>query len=65
MALDPDSLKNKIVTELQAKGFVTEGKFAKSGDLAEAIANAVVAEITANAEVIIATGNSAGTYDVT
>ncbi len=65
MALDPDSLKEKVVTELKSKGFVTEGKFAKSGDLAEAIAKAVVAEIIENGEVVVTSGSSAGKYKIT
>ncbi len=64
MALDKGSLKAKIVKEMKGKGMVTEGEFAKAADLAEAIANAVVDEITANAMVVIGKGNSAGSYKV-
>lgn len=64
MPLDKSSLKAKIVKEMKGKGMVTEGEFAKAADLAEAIANAVVDEITSNAQVIVASGSSAGSYNV-
>ena len=64
MALSKESLKAKIVLELNAKGFVTEGEFARSAEMAEAIANAVVDEITQNATVLINAGSSAGSYSV-
>ncbi|ANU36275.1 hypothetical protein [Vibrio scophthalmi] len=65
MAITKHSLKQKIVKELNAKGFVTEGEFARSAEMAEAIANAVVDEITQNSEVVINAGSSAGSYKVT
>ncbi|MDD9154962.1 hypothetical protein PVK64_01985 [Aliivibrio sp. S4TY2] len=64
MALSKDSLKSKIVKEMNGKGMVTEGEFAKAADLAEAIANAVIDEITSNAMVIVDKGSSAGAYKV-
>ena len=64
MALDKGSLKAKIVKEMKGKGMVTEGEFAKAADLAEAIANAVVDEITANAMFVVDKGSSAGSYKV-
>ncbi|MBP3140844.1 hypothetical protein ACTFQF_06310 [Aliivibrio fischeri] len=64
MPLSNDSLKEKIVKEMNGKGMVTEGEFAKAADLAEAIANAVVEEITSNALVVIKKGSSAGSYNV-
>ena len=65
MALDKGSLKAKIVKEMKGKGMVTEGEFAKAADLAEAIANAVIDEITENAMVTINKGSSVGNYFVT
>ncbi|QXO19199.1 hypothetical protein [Vibrio ostreae] len=65
MALSKASLKQKIETEMKAKGFVLEGEFAMAGRMAEAIANAVVDEITQNAQVPVTGGSSAGTYKVT
>lgn len=64
MALSSDSLKSKLITELHALGFVTDGQFAKSADFAEAIAKAVVSEITQNAAVEVTAGSSAGSYKV-
>ncbi|TCT61938.1 hypothetical protein [Vibrio crassostreae] len=64
MAISKGSLKQKIETELKDKGFVLDGEFAMAGMMAEAIANAVVDEITQNAEVKVTGGSSAGTYKV-
>ncbi|WP_146453904.1 hypothetical protein [Vibrio splendidus] len=64
MALSKVSLKEKLETELQAQGFVLDGEFAMAGRFAEAIANAVVDEITQNAQVPVTGGSSAGTYQV-
>jgi hypothetical protein len=64
MPLDKSALKAKIIKEMNGKGIVTEGEFAKAADLAEAIANAVVDEIVMNALVVIDTGSSAGSYKV-
>lgn len=64
MALTNASLKARIVSELQAQGFVTEGEHVFTAQLAQAIANAVVAEIQASAEVPVTGGSSAGTYKV-
>lgn len=65
MALSKSSLKKKIVAEMTAQGFVMEGEFAMAQKMAEAIANAVVDEITQNALVPVLSGSSAGTYKVT
>ncbi|MEZ8382160.1 hypothetical protein AB4166_02680 [Vibrio splendidus] len=64
MALSKTSLKQKLETELKAQGFVLDGEFAMAGMMAEAIANAVVDEITQNAQVEVTGGSSAGTYKV-
>ncbi|WP_330959074.1 hypothetical protein [Photobacterium sp. 53610] len=65
MALSKDSLKQKIIDNLKAKGFVTEGEHAAAGDMADAIAAAVVDEITENAQVSVTGGSSEGSYKVT
>ncbi|MBE8578673.1 hypothetical protein [Vibrio sp. OPT18] len=65
MALDNDSLKNRIVTYLQSEGFVTQGKHAQAEKMARAIAKAVVDEIQQNALVEVNKGSSAGSYKVT
>ncbi|MFS1980839.1 hypothetical protein BCT90_20070 [Vibrio lentus] len=64
MALNKTSLKQKLETELKAQGFVLDGEFAMAGMMAEAIANAVVDEITQNAEVQVTGGSSSGSYQV-
>ena len=64
MALSKTSLKQKLETELKAQGFVLDGEFAMAGMMAEAIANAVVDEITQNARVAISAGSSSGEYKV-
>ncbi|WP_019615126.1 hypothetical protein [Psychromonas ossibalaenae] len=65
MALSKSSLKEKLETELKAQGFVLDGGFAMASKFAEAIANAVVDEITENAQVPVTSGSSAGSYKVT
>lgn len=64
MALSKSSLKDRILSELQGQGFVTTGNHAKSDELAQAIANAVVDEITANAKAAVASGSSAGNWPI-
>jgi ribosomal protein S8 len=58
MALSKSSLKERIVTELQSQGFITSGTHANAQKMAEAIANAVVDEIQANAQAITSMGNA-------
>lgn len=50
MALSKSGLKSRITTEMEAQGITTTGTYAFSAKLAEAIANAVIDEITANAK---------------
>ncbi|MEZ9857327.1 hypothetical protein AB4381_02455 [Vibrio splendidus] len=64
MAINKVSLKQKIETELKAQGFVLDGEFAMAGMMAEAIANAVVDEITQNAQVEVTAGSSSGSYKI-
>jgi hypothetical protein len=65
MALSKASLKGKIVTNLQAQGFTTDGEHAYAAKMAEAIANAVIDEITSSGQVVVTGGSSAGTYKIT
>lgn len=64
MALSEGSLKQRILTNLQAGGFVTDNKHSMAHVMAEAIAKAVVAEIQENAQAVITSGSSAGSYKV-
>lgn len=63
MALNKDSLSNRIVSALEGFGF-QQGDHAQFKTLADAIAKAVVDEVKANAEVSITAGSSAGSYKV-
>lgn len=64
MALSKSALKSKIEAEMVKGGIVIAGEHAQASILAQAIANAVVDEITANAEVSVTGGSSAGKYKV-
>ncbi|HCG8740307.1 TPA: hypothetical protein NJ565_000242 [Vibrio parahaemolyticus] len=64
MAMSKESLKEKLERELEAQGFVLTGEFAMAGKMAEAIANAVIEEITVNAVVEVTGGSSMGLYNV-
>ncbi len=64
MALSQSSLKQKLIQEFEAKGFVTDNEFSQVLNMAEIIANAVVAEVTQNAQVNVTSGSSAGIYKV-
>ncbi|MDN3696366.1 hypothetical protein QWY97_03230 [Vibrio cortegadensis] len=64
MALNKTSLKKKIEKELQAQGIVITGEHAQASKFAIAIANAVVDEITQNAQVAVTGGSSKGSYKV-
>ncbi|MCG6389678.1 hypothetical protein K6U51_06010 [Vibrio fluvialis] len=64
MALSKSSLKDRIISELQSQGFVTEGEHAMVQKMAEAIANAVVDEIQANAKANVTGGSSLGKWSI-
>jgi len=64
MALSKSGLKAKIVSEFEAQGGKAAGEHSWVNKMAEAIANAVVDEVTANAQVTVAGGSSAGGYKV-
>lgn len=64
MALSKSRLKGLIVSEMKAQGATATGKHSWVNRMAEAIANAVVDEVQANAEVPVTSGSSAGTYKV-
>ncbi|ACL72715.1 MAG: hypothetical protein ABN479_03675 [Billgrantia sp.] len=64
MALSKGDLKGRIISEMVAQGATATGEHSWVERLAEAIANAVVDEVTSNAEVVVSGGSSAGTYPV-
>ncbi len=63
MALDQNSLSQRITQALKASGF-KQGEHSQFTTLADAIAKAVVDEIQANAQVVVAGGSSSGSYKV-
>tara|TARA_R100000789_G_scaffold84894_1_gene80604 strand:+ start:535 stop:732 length:198 start_codon:yes stop_codon:yes gene_type:complete len=64
MALSKSQLKTRIINEMKAQGANETGPFSWVEKMAEAISNAVVDEIQANAQVPVTSGSSAGTYKV-
>lgn len=64
MALSNSQLKSRIVSEMQSQGATASGQYSWVDRMAEAIANAVVDEVQANAEVPVTGGSSAGSYKV-
>ena len=64
MPLNAEALESAIISKLKSEGFVTNNQYAKTEKMAKAIAEAVVEHITANAQVVIESGSSAGTYGV-
>ncbi|AGB11040.1 TPA: hypothetical protein ACPVYA_004270 [Vibrio parahaemolyticus] len=65
MALDSDKTTDKALTKLQAAGFVVDGEFSKQREFVQAIVEAVIEDIQADAEVQVTGGSSAGSYKVT
>lgn len=64
MALSKAQLQGRIVSAMQAQGATASGEHSWVSRMAEAIANAVVDEVQANAEVPVTGGSSSGTYKV-
>lgn len=63
MALDATRLKNSVKSAVDA---ITVDNGAITNDqVIEAITQAIIDEITSNGEVIISSGSSAGTYQIT
>ncbi|MBK1874588.1 hypothetical protein FE848_15285 [Marinobacter sp. 1-3A] len=65
MALSKDSLKGRIIAEMVAQGAQPAGPHSWVERMAEAIANAVVDEVKANANASVTSGSSAGTWPIT
>ena len=64
MALNKDSLKNRIIAEFQKQGGNTNHEYSWFDEFAEAIAAAIVDEIQANAKANVSSGSSAGSWPV-
>lgn len=63
MALSSTRLKNAIKSAVDSIDFTSGEK--DNDELVQALADAIVNEITSNAEVVIPSGSSAGTYSIT
>ena len=64
MSLDKAELATRIESEMVAQGATATGEHSWVTKLSVAVANAVIDEIHANAEVPVTSGSSAGTYNV-
>ena len=64
MALTQSSLEDKIEKNLKSQGFETRGTHGYAFKMCQAIAKAVVDEITQNAEVPVTGGSSSGIYKI-
>ena len=64
MSLSKSSLKTRIVTEFESLGATAVGEHSWVNEFAEAIANAVVDEVQANAQAAVTGGSSAGSYPI-
>lgn len=64
MALSKSELATRIENEMVAQGATATGEHSWVTRLSEAVANAVIDEIHANAEVPVTSGSSTGTYNV-
>lgn len=62
MALNKTTLKGMIISNLEALGIVTSGDHARSADMAEAVADAVVDHITSAAVVQTISGAPDGEH---
>lgn len=64
MALNQSSVVSAAMGKLSSKGFVTDSNHAKQQVMVEAIVEAVIEAITRDAQVVVASGSSAGSYKV-
>lgn len=65
MTLVASVLVGKMKSKLSAKGFVLDNEHSKQTEFLEAIAEAVVEEIQANAKVVDPGGQSPGLWSIT
>lgn len=65
MAITTEATHQELVNELEKRGFVIEGEFSQNSAFMEAVAAAMKTVITRDAEVVIKSGISAGTYKIT
>ena len=65
MATTKEATKKELIKELKERGFVTDNQFSQNDPLMDAIAAAITTILTRDAEVIVTSGSSAGTYKIT
>lgn len=64
MALDSSKTTDKAVAKLKAAGFIVDGQYSKQREFVQAIVEAVIEDMKADAEVTVTSGSSEGTYQV-
>jgi hypothetical protein len=64
MALDAEKITNTATEKLKALGFNVDGSHSKQAEMIQAIVEAVIEGIKADAQVKVTGGSSAGTYQV-
>lgn len=64
MALSASSLKSKITANLKAQGFEVDAEHCMMNQMAQAIAEAFVDEITTNAQADVKGGSSSGKHKI-
>ena len=64
MALSKSELKARIIAEMETLGAQASGAHSWVSRMAEALANAVIDEVQANAQVEVTGGSSSGIYTV-
>ncbi|MDW1940881.1 hypothetical protein R7Q10_02565 [Vibrio sp. Vb0599] len=64
MAVSVEATKEELIKELEARGFVTQGPFARNAPFMEAIAATLQTIITRDMEVKVTSGSSKGIYKV-
>lgn len=64
MALSSSKVTNSVMNKLRSNGFATDNNHAKQEEMVKAIVEALIESIQSDAQVIVASGSSAGTYKV-
>lgn len=64
MALSTTSLKSKMIANLKAQGFKVDESHCMMNQMADAIAVAIIEEITTNAQAQVVGGSSSGPHKI-
>jgi hypothetical protein len=64
MGLSASKITSAAMRTLESKGFVTGGEHSKQSIMVEAIVEALIDGIKADAQVVVTGGSSAGSYKV-